>query len=837
MHSNTLVFDERSVIEHLRHFLPQQAALKDFVHHNTLHAFQNDSFHEGLWKASQIFGYATYLSVDEFRAHFSSGRISEEVLDAELTKYIDSLQTGLPLFGASFELWKNKLLRSDFSRPIYSRVGELRSHWKKKFGINLNKSVHPILFRLLSSYLDQGISNWRFPVRDKSFVESLRTLEQNGLVSFFRSREIRNEFLSGTSTIANLLDRIVGKEEWYEHYLFDQQFQHPGWSGFVAVVERKPDTLLKARSISLSELLYVELILEADALYSKFGPNWEPLSSRVSENIQPLFKAPEPDELKIVLSIWQNAFERSYFDKVLFGVKEAPLHPESTGKISFQGLFCIDDRSYSLRRHLQSLDAYCETFGSPGFFGVEFYFQPENGKFFTKACPEPVSPKFLIKEFSRKIERKNDLHYSGRSHSLFYGWLVSNTLGIWSAFKLLFNIFRPSVGPATNISFHHMDGNSRLQIEYSGEHEGELRLGFTKEEMADRVENLLKSIGIVNHFAELVYVVGHGASSMNNTYYAGYDCGACCGRPGAVNARVLAYMANKHEVREILAAKEIQIPEFTIFIGAMHDTTRDEIEFYDEAISNQVLIEQHKRNVILFNKALKKNSLERSLRFDTMLRNVSVDQLHKRIKRRSVSLFEPRPEWNHSDNALCFVGRKNLYSHLYLDKRPFINSYDYSQDKDGKLLLNILRAAVPVCGGINLEYYFSRVDQYKLGAGSKLPHNVVGLFAVNTGVDGDLRSGLPSQMIEIHDPVRILFIVEQSPDTVLQVIQSDPSVYKWIAHYWVLFSVRDPEDGALYFFENGRFSTYVPITVRLDEFQKESPALKNTPQRISNFTY
>src|SRR5690606_12206956 len=102
-----------------------------------------------------------------------------------------------------------------------------------------------------------------------------------------------------------------------------------------------------------------------------------------------------------------------------------------------------------------------------------------------------------------------------------------------------------------------------------------------------------------------------------------------------------------------------------------------------------LLLEQHKRNVALFKKALQKNANERSLRFETILQNVSSEELHKKVKRRSVSLFEPRPEWNHSDNALCFVGRRNLYSHLYLDKRPFINSYDYRQDVDGKLLLNI----------------------------------------------------------------------------------------------------------------------------------------------------
>jgi uncharacterized protein YbcC (UPF0753/DUF2309 family) len=103
---------------------------------------------------------------------------------------------------------------------------------------------------------------------------------------------------------------------------------------------------------------------------------------------------------------------------------------------------------------------------------------------------------------------------------------------------------------------------------------------------------------------------------------------------------------------------------------------------------------------------------------------------------------------------------------LFLDRRSFLNSFDYRIDPEGKYLFNILKAAAPVCGGINLEYFFSRVDNQKLGAGSKLPHNVMGLIGVANGYDGDLRPGLPSQMIEIHDPVRLLVIVEHLPEVV-----------------------------------------------------------------------
>ena len=56
---------------------------------------------------------------------------------------------------------------------------------------------------------------------------------------------------------------------------------------------------------------------------------------------------------------------------------------------------------------------------------------------------------------------------------------------------------------------------------------------------------------------------------------------------------------------------------------------------------------------------------------------------------------------------------------LFLDRRAFLTSYDPTQDDaDGTILTRILQAAVPVCAGINLEYYFSHVDN----AGLRLRH-------------------------------------------------------------------------------------------------------------------
>jgi hypothetical protein len=80
------------------------------------------------------------------------------------------------------------------------------------------------------------------------------------------------------------------------------------------------------------------------------------------------------------------------------------------------------------------------------------------------------------------------------------------------------------------------------------------------------------------------------------------------------------------------------------------------------------------------------------------------------------------------------------------------------------ILARILGAVVPVCSGINLEYYFSYVDSPGWGSGSKLPHNITGLLGVMDGAMSDLRTGLPWQMVEIHEPVRLLFVIETTAE-------------------------------------------------------------------------
>jgi hypothetical protein len=270
-------------------------------------------------------------------------------------------------------------------------------------------------------------------------------------------------------------------------------------------------------------------------------------------------------------------------------------------------------------------------------------------------------------------------------------------------------------------------------------------------------------------------------------------------------------MANQPGVRKILKERGLIIPETTQFMGGLQDTTCDDILFYNERILSAYNAKQHTANKAIFLKALDHNAKERSRRFEAINPKFSLKKIHKLVRLRAVSLFEPRPELNHATNALCIVGRRRLTKNLFLDRRAFMNSFDYRVDPEGTYLAGILKAVAPVCGGINLEYYFSRVDNQKLGAGTKLPHNVMGLFGVANGIDGDLRPGLPSQMIEVHDPIRLLVIVEHFPDVVLKAIQQDHETHEWFANEWIHLIAFHPETHDLYLFREGNFVPYHPL--------------------------
>jgi uncharacterized protein len=190
---------------------------------------------------------------------------------------------------------------------------------------------------------------------------------------------------------------------------------------------------------------------------------------------------------------------------------------------------------------------------------------------------------------------------------------------------------------------------------------------------------------------------------------------------------------------------------------------------------------------------------------------ISSEEALRHVEGRAEDLSQTRPEYGHATNAVCMVGRRSRTRGLFLDRRTFLTSYDAStDDSESSILAGLLRAVIPVCAGINLEYYFSSVDPTGYGCGTKLPHNITSLLGVMDGAASDLRPGLPWQMVEIHEPLRLLFVVETSPDALMRVIDGDEAISRLVRNDWVQLATLDPASPTVHIFRNGAFEPYEP---------------------------
>jgi uncharacterized protein YbcC (UPF0753/DUF2309 family) len=338
------------------------------------------------------------------------------------------------------------------------------------------------------------------------------------------------------------------------------------------------------------------------------------------------------------------------------------------------------------------------------------------------------------------------------------------------------------------------------------------RIGFSVEEQVRYVMQALLSIGLDRNFSRFVLLVGHMSHSENNPYESALDCGACGGGKGLPNARALATMANKPEVRRRLRERGIVIPEDTWFVPAIHNTTTDVIELHDLDMlpARHLLYLERLRSGLAA--ASRCCAAERMPLLDLPARLASEPFAAAALAQRQAHDWsQVRPEWGLARNVYAIVGRRVLTEGVDLQGRAFLQSYDYRLDPKGRLLENILTGPLVVGEWINLEHYFSVVDTESFGSGSKVYHNVAGRFAVMTGNQSDLRTGLPSQTVlkdgrPYHEPVRLIAMVEAPLEFAQRTVGRIAKVQALVGGGWVRLVVLDPEDDyRMHVLEDGGF--------------------------------
>ena len=343
-------------------------------------------------------------------------------------------------------------------------------------------------------------------------------------------------------------------------------------------------------------------------------------------------------------------------------------------------------------------------------------------------------------------------------------------------------------------------------------------VGFSVPEMAAIVERQLSDMGLTKTLSRLIVICGHGSSSLNNPHEAAHDCGACGGGRGGPNARAFAQMANDPSVRAMLVGNGLPIPADTVFVGAYHNSCDDSVTYYDLEhlpTSHQKDFEHACQALHL---ARERNAHERCRRFESAELKLSTDAALRHVEGRAEDLSQVRPEYGHATNALCFVGARRWSRGLFLDRRAFLQSYDPAQDDEHcTILARILHAVIPVCAGINLEYYFSFVDPTGYGCGTKLPHNITSLLGVMNGAASDLLPGLPWQMVEIHEPLRLLIVVEATPAAMLRVLEANEGLDRLVRGGWVQLATLDPETSDIRLYRHAAFEPYSSETDELPE--------------------
>ena len=630
-----------------------------------------------------------------------------------------------------------------------------------------------------------------------------------------------------------------------------------GWAGIVRQIEERPDRV-PARDITVTlrgylavRLLFDRAAVEHAARTLSFrGPlasfrAWlqsrvqPPAARTLAERAWPLFhvaqlcgvdasivhqwtsedvtainnELAELDETRR-RRILHQAFERTIRHRMYDALSRYVPRPQPDAP-SFQAVFCLDEREESFRRHLEEVEPACETFSTAGFFNVAMYHQGATDAHPRPLCPVVIRPDHYVAEVeedgdalarrTRHLQRRAagflgyNVHHGSRLPvrgavlMTMVGWLTLVPLVLRVVFPWLTSRWRRAQTASIGLA------RTRLQLDRDdatppiGVHSG-----FTVREMADIVRRVIEDIGIRDRLSPLVIVAGHGSVSLNNPHESAHDCGACGGGRGGPNARAFAQMANDPRVRDLLAGEGLTIDRGTWFIGAQRNTCNNEFTLFDEDRVPAAWQARLARAKVAIDIARAREAHERCRRFDSVPRWYPPLAALAHVEGRAADLAQPRPEYGHATNAFCIVGRRMRTRGLFLDRRAFLVSYDPERDEDGTILARIMAAAVPVCAGISLEYYFSYVDPVGYGCGTKLPHNVASLLGVMDGAQSDLRTGLPWQMVEIHEPTRLTFVVECSRERLARTIAANPGIERLVRNRWIWMACLDPASGALW---------------------------------------
>ena len=775
--------------------------LESFVAVNPYLGLTGRRFGEAAELLASTAGARATLPAGFYLDAVASGRITDDDLVFAL-----SVAESSPAANVA-ELLDMARLASDDERAAASRVPTVAQVATVHTGRDWKRLTVDRISDWAAAYFDGGQAMWSPAAADESpftawrFEAAIdRTPEVMGLRGF--RTIVRSLPESAVDASEFILDELGVPGEVRELYLHALLLQVGGWAAHAARVVWESE-LAGKEDDTLVEFVAVLLSWEFATLQSLGGVGVDEAWVDATGQLEALGDRPEIREPLAVRLILQDAFDRSEQRAIIESFASYQATPASGRRPSAQAVFCIDVRSEVFRRHLEAVGDDIDTIGFAGFFGFAIEYIPLAHEVGETQLPVLLTPGFTIAEtvsdparHEEAVQSRRLHHHTQRSWKSFKMGAIScfsfvGPVGLAYLPKMFANAYgfgRPNKRPED-------EGLSTWAIDHKGptlEPLGGPDVGIALEARIQSAEGVLRAMSLTSGFGRVVLITGHGATTVNNPYDTGLDCGACGGHTGEANARVAVAVLNDPDVRAALAPKGIEIPADTWFLAGQHNTTTDEIDIFDRSL---VPAGHAKDLVSLEQRLAAAGALARAER----ARRMGIapgPKLDRAVIARSKDWAQVRPEWGLAGCRAFVVAPRDRSAGIDQAGRSFLHSYDWRADEGFGVLELVMTAPMVVASWISLQYYASTVENQLFGSGNKTLHNVVGRLGVFEGNGGDLRVGLPWQSVHDgehyqHEPLRLNVIIEAPIDAMNSVLAKHDGVRDLVDNGWLHLLAMD----------------------------------------------
>jgi len=733
---------------------------------------------------------------DYFQTLYEDGRVSAQDLAAALTQCV-----------SEYPDWYSRSDLADLTEWLThtpQTCGETRDRFRtvaeaidQRQQSSWSSHVINDITRHFAAHYDEGQAAWSSPWGDATLYTAWREAAQLSRRMDLLGLKGFRAFVASLPTnpqraVQELLRMLEVPPSHTRQFLLSEVFSVAGWASYVRYRVREAE-FAGRKDEDLIGLLAIRLAYDV-ALAQAPGVPWPlPLWPADGELEDGIVVPSTPTTDVLARYVLQVAAEQVYRRELLQKIAARSITPQTPTRKALQMVFCIDVRSEVMRRNLESVDDAIETFGFAGFFGMPLEYVPIGFSNGTPQCPVLLQPSFQVHETLRGTnefvageiaEKRIGIRQARKLWKAFQGSATScfsfvESLGLPYLGKLLTDslLWTRPVSPAD------ADGlTESLMAQLGPDVHAVHNCGLDANRRIDLAEGMLRNLGLTSGFARTVVLCGHASDVTNNPYRAALDCGACGGHSGEPNARVAAALLNDVDVRIGLASRGLQVPNDTVFIAAVHNTTTDEIDLCDVHMAPHSHLNDLAKIEQWLNEAGGLSRLERCPR----LESPDVED----VLRRSRDWAEVRPEWGLAGNAAFIVAPRSRTAGLNLGGRTFMHSYEHRLDPELKVLELIMTAPMVVTNWINMQYYASVVDPVAFGSGNKVIHNVVGQFGVLQGNGGDLMTGLPWQSVHDgkqlqHEPLRLLVLITAPRSSVQRIIEKHAAVRNLVTNGWV----------------------------------------------------